>query len=410
VASAVAAQVLDLLLAGQLVVPGGPRPLVHDWLARCTASGHRPPDRLLPGVLAAATADPHLRDSTITAGGARAAWLAGRNPQWAWAAAAAADDVADASTWRTGSREARFGLLAARRADQAERARALLESTWSDESAKDRAAIVRALATGLGPADEPFLERALDDRSRPVRLAAAELLAGLPDSQFAARMAARTRRLVRVHGQRRRRLEVTLPDDLDEATRRDGVVDSGAPPKTGRRSWRLIQLVAAAPLSTWESDGLDPEAFAHLVDQPGLLSGLVRATRRQRDTRWAAALLAVHAVPDLLPFLDAAALANAAPAMIASAADGQVVAVLDVLPPPWSAATSAAALERLQPVKAVPVVQAALPILAERLDPATRSSVEDWIEGLQRVHHLRRHLRGLAHALAIRSTIAEELA
>ena len=39
--------------------------------------------------------------------------------------------------------------------------------------------------------DEPFLESALDDRSREVRQQAADLLTRLPDSRLALRMAER---------------------------------------------------------------------------------------------------------------------------------------------------------------------------------------------------------------------------
>ena len=54
----------------------------------------------------------------------------------------------------------------------------LLVGSWATESAKDRAALLDALTTGLSLADEELLERALDDSSRVVRQRAAGLLAG----------------------------------------------------------------------------------------------------------------------------------------------------------------------------------------------------------------------------------------
>src|SRR5262249_56761837 len=100
-----------------------------------------------------------------------------------------------------------------------ERALALVKETWSGEKAPDRATIVEELATGLGPGDEPFLEAALDDRAKSVRAAAAMVLAALPSSRFATRMADRLRPPVAT---RRGKLTVELPDDPDAAARRDG--------------------------------------------------------------------------------------------------------------------------------------------------------------------------------------------
>ena len=110
-------------------------------------------------------------------------------------------------------------------------ARDLLEAQWTTVSAKVRADAVRALGPGLSAADEPLLERALDDRAKSVREAAAAMLDRLPASARAARMADRLRRLVRVRGTLVRHLEVDVPDAPDEAAVRDGLT---APAKGGR--------------------------------------------------------------------------------------------------------------------------------------------------------------------------------
>ena len=56
-----------------------------------------------------------------------------------------------------------------------------------------RASLVTALHVGLSEADEPFLEACLDDRATGVRTAARHLLAELPLSHRADRMAERVR-------------------------------------------------------------------------------------------------------------------------------------------------------------------------------------------------------------------------
>src|SRR5439155_3621433 len=53
-------------------------------------------------------------------------------------------------------------------------------------------------------------------------------------------------------------LTVGRPDSPDAAARRDGVTDD-APAGMGLSAWWVVQLVAGAPLSFWETElGLDP--------------------------------------------------------------------------------------------------------------------------------------------------------
>src|SRR5690348_15856749 len=85
---------------------------------------------------------------------------------------------------------------------------------------------VAMLAFGLSLADEPFLERALDDRRKEVRQQAAGLLVRLPSSALAARMLDRARDLITLGTStilHRPRIDVTPPDEADVAMIRDGV-------------------------------------------------------------------------------------------------------------------------------------------------------------------------------------------
>src|SRR5262249_59366693 len=111
-------------------------------------------------------------------------------------------------------------------------------------SPDDGAALLGACATGLSLDDEPLLEVALDDRRKEVRIAAVELLAQLPDSAYARRMAERCTACVRVTGGR---VEVTPPAACDKGMRRDGI--SPRPPAgIGERAWWLEELVTRTPL------------------------------------------------------------------------------------------------------------------------------------------------------------------
>jgi len=206
--------------------------LLPEWLALAAERGLRPPPELVPALLDHAAVDPSLHAAVGAAAGPLGRWLAERRSHWAFVHGAG-EDVEE--IWAEGGSDERRALFERLRGSDPAAGRALLERTFADETWEDRAAFVETLATGLSDADEPLLELALDDRRKPVRDAAAYLLAGLPRSRFGARMAERAAPLLRVEGGRLRgkRLVVELPGDPDGAAKRDGV------PVGGRRSERL---------------------------------------------------------------------------------------------------------------------------------------------------------------------------
>ncbi|MDA0185818.1 DUF5691 domain-containing protein, partial [Solirubrobacter phytolaccae] len=202
------------------------RELVEEWLGLAGRAGVRPPPELAPALLDYAEARPERHTSVLEAVGPLALWLAAREPRWAYAL------PADDGVWKAGTPDERHALLVRRRREDPAAARELLASTWAEETWEDREAFLGELELGLTDADEPLLEAALDDRRKPVRDVAAELLARLPGSAFAARAAAAVRPLLRVEAGE---LVVTLPDAQGR----------------GRRSERLTAMIAAAPLATW---------------------------------------------------------------------------------------------------------------------------------------------------------------
>jgi hypothetical protein len=353
--SPAAAERLDAILGG------GYRPVLGEWLGRVAGAGLLvPPDRL-PALLHAASVDHRVRPLAVEVVGERGRWLAGLNPAWAWAAGD--EDVA--ATWATGSREARRLLLARLRATEPTPARELLASTWATETPEDRAAFVALLGAGLSMDDEPFLEAALDDRRKEVRQAAAGLLARLPGSRLAARMAERSRPLVQ---------EGRLPDQVDAGMLRDGIV-AKPPAGVGQRAWWFHQLVAATPLATWP-------APAQSVEKAGapLRQAWAAAATLQGDEEWAGALLDAGVEE---PALLAAVSHERAVAYVATrvAAGGLAPAVLDLLdacPDPWGPALSLAVVERLGELVKTPArPDTRLAGLAARLDPSVAAAATD---------------------------------
>ncbi|WP_244315618.1 DUF5691 domain-containing protein [Streptomyces albidochromogenes] len=316
---------LAQLLAGRSASPaaaGGRRgtapdltELLPQWLAAANRRRYQAPPALLPAVLDAARARTDLRPQALAFAGVRGLWLAGLNPDWRFALRGGSsgsalpdpdDEAAVRSLWEEGLFAERVGLLTTVRAKDPAAALALLATTWSTERAEDRLMFLDSLRSGLSDADEPFLERALSDRSRNVRTTAAELLSALPGSALAARMATRAATCVSLDRSGRtaggERVTVEAPHECDADMQRDGV--SPTPPAgRGERSWWLGQLVESAPLHTWPSrmGGRTPQEIVALPVSDDwkeeLHAAWCRAAVRQRDARWSRALLGAPSAP-----------------------------------------------------------------------------------------------------------------
>ncbi len=187
----------------------------------------------------------------------------------------------------------------------AARGRALVVSTWTQEAAEDRAAFLLGLDEGLSLEDEPFLESALDDRSKLVRRAAADLLARLPDSAFCRRMIERALPLLTFSKPKPRvfsitkpglTIEVEPPSSCDRAMVRDGIELKPLAGMGERASW-LQQVVAATPLFAWcRHAGETPDPIVAAIGggewEELLWNAWASATYRLRNPSWAGALLA----------------------------------------------------------------------------------------------------------------------
>ncbi|MFI0779829.1 DUF5691 domain-containing protein [Streptomyces sp. NPDC021212] len=407
---------LAMLLADRST-PGrsGPRTapdlaeLLPQWLALANQHGYRAPDALLPTLLDAARARTDLRPEALTLGGPRALWLARLNPDWKFAlrggppgrGTAPASEPGDADLlrqWEEGLFAERVSLLARTRHRDPVAGLALLSGTWSAERAEDRLMFLDSLRDDLVPSDEPFLEQALSDRSRNVRATAAELLAALPTSAFAARMAERSAACVSLSpspspdtGQ----ITVDAPARCDSGMQRDGVVPK-PPSGRGERSWWLSQLVEATPLTRWSEwfGGLDADRIVALPVADGwkgdLHAAWCRAAVRQRSAEWSRALLgSPGAPPAAAAWRDPAKLLSALPAaeraqwvadFIASHGLSDAFRLLGVCAVPWSEPLGGAVVDALDIARdagSYPWSFSGVMGLAERyLDPAQADRLE----------------------------------
>jgi hypothetical protein len=282
--------------------------LLAEWLTAASARGLRAPAQLLPALLDRARrvspADPEsssLRRLIAEAGGSRAKWLAGLNPEWKFAAQAQ-DALTGDDAWRLGDASQRRGYLSALRACDPAAARDLVAGSW-DAAGAERVMFLSVLADGLSLADEPLLEAALDDRAEDVHGWAAYLLATLPGSALGQRMAERALRCLRIErGIRGTRLVTNPPAECDASMRRDGIAPGpgAGPSQLADRTRLMLEVLARTPLGTWTDEfGMAAEQIVAVpsgVWAPVLFTGWARAAivqcNQDRGAQdWVAALI-----------------------------------------------------------------------------------------------------------------------
>jgi uncharacterized protein DUF5691 len=284
------------------------RELAAQLLAAAADAGRLAPPPMMPELLELAVRDGSLRGPVAALLGGRGRWLAAQRPEWSGVASAHPLPSGDTEIWDAGRLPERLAWLTGLRGRDPDAARDLLVAGWLRETGNDRAQFLSALLVGIGPADEPFLEAALDDRAAEVRRRAARLLATIPGSDLNARAADRARSVLRLERRGlRRRLIVTLPEPPDDAAIRDGLRAASPYPTVGDGAWHLVQVVAAAPLALWpETLGADPPTLVDVDIDGGfgaeIHAGWRLAARRERDSRWAAALLGSRHVDYLAAF------------------------------------------------------------------------------------------------------------
>ncbi|MEV4125905.1 DUF5691 domain-containing protein [Nocardia sp. NPDC049707] len=281
-----------------------------EWFAAAAPGEYRAPDALCALLLMQAKANTELREPLLRLAGTRGRWLADQHPDWRDLVRQTPSDAPTEQSWQFGQPPERREWLTDLRHRDAKAARVALTASWPKESGPLKAELLALLAEGISADDEPLLETALDDRRSDVRRIAAGLLPLLPDSAFTQRMTRRASAWVTVeHSPLHPNLIVRVPEELDDADRRDGITDrtveftyrwDGAP---DLRAGRLRQLVAATPLTHWASElgAPDKATRAEISDrfrQP-LFDGWVDAALAQHDPTWARALFDAGVPTDL---------------------------------------------------------------------------------------------------------------
>ncbi|MBY0547516.1 MAG: hypothetical protein K2W95_09505 [Candidatus Obscuribacterales bacterium] len=280
--------------------------LLDQWLECAVSSKKLAPPHLIPRLLDVAAKDRSVA-AIMKVVGAVGRNLAKLNPEWQQLTGEQSSSLPESidAAWQTGLPGERLGLLKNLRAIRSQDARRLVESTWAEDTPKDRQAFVDAFAIELSMDDEPFLEeKALMDGRKEVRTAARLLLSRLPHSRYNLRMIDRASALLTITAND---FNLEMPNECDKSMQRDGVELKSSDKRLGdKQSW-LCQMIGFINPAHWcEKFSLSPPELVGLALkskdwQHLLLSGWVAAAQLHGSAPWIEALFAVAAqIPEYL--------------------------------------------------------------------------------------------------------------
>ncbi len=274
--------------------------VIEEWAELAQAKGVRIVDSTVPVVMDWWSRQPRRSEVVYSVLGKRGEWLAGLNDAWRKPVAASEVPANADEIWQTGNTPERVALLLTLRRHDPARGLAVVQSTWASDSADERRRFVEMLLQGRSMADEPFLEAALDDKSKVVRRQACAVLGAMAGSRYRGRMNERAKAIIGVEAKKgllKRGVKVKLnpPAEFDKSWERDGIEEQAAS-GTGKRAWWMRQIVSAADVSVWtEVTGLDPaECLAAISGDDyfkDALAALVDVVQTAPQPAWAEAIL-----------------------------------------------------------------------------------------------------------------------
>jgi hypothetical protein len=237
-----------------------PSKMVAEWLTFCAEAEQRVPEEFVPRLLGLGKNISELHPLIEKCCGEHFAWLLDLNQEWR--SSYKKHDYSNqdttqhierlTNTFETAEQKERYlALLALREMAPAE-ALKLLSASFERESFDSKIVFLKALSTGLGLHDEPFLEDvALQDRRKEVRTQAASQLCLIP-SRYRERMIARADQYLN-YDSKNKQFVVTLPEKLDDSMSRDGIVDNlSIDSRLGQKATWLCQILSLVPTSHWQ--------------------------------------------------------------------------------------------------------------------------------------------------------------
>ncbi len=257
------------------------------------------PHILLPAALQAGERSQALREALQPALGPRGYWLARFNKSWHFAVQTVIEnpETDEQQLWDEGSPAQRRRFFRKLRQRDPAAARILLKDGLPAMPAKEQQEFVALLEIGLEAEDEMLLAPLLNDRSRDVRQLAGGLLALLPDSRHAERLAGWMSGLVTSERRFLQRVwRCEPPETADPEWSKAGIeIKRPQNDALGERAWWLYQLARQIPLPWWQAHtGMRPEELIAWAKKGNWTEALYRAWMervRENDSDWIEAML-----------------------------------------------------------------------------------------------------------------------
>lgn len=162
-----------------MIVNGNYVDALWEWLSNVWQSGQHIPPEYLPMMLDFGYQRPYLRQAIANVVGVPGRWLAMQSDhdRWLWLYTPDRERV-----WQEGSSAARADMIYWLRDHNPAEARERIVATWEESNAQLQAQFLHVLANKLSMADEPFLNRLVQEGTHSH--GARQLLMRLPESRF----------------------------------------------------------------------------------------------------------------------------------------------------------------------------------------------------------------------------------
>lgn len=220
--------------------------LLELWLEHCTKANLLLPPAQLPVMLDKGWRNKSLRTLIATAGGQRAEWLGRFNPDWNFSRVV--ETIED--RWQNGATAQRLEALKELRAADPVMARSWLQQSWPKESATVKAELLTALEKPADPADIPWLESLLSEKSKSVKETVTRILKKLPGSTLHEKYWQIVAGAIQIdeYGQ----VTVALPEITDDSIFQSGIEKLSNDKTVSDETHILYQLISGVHPSRWE--------------------------------------------------------------------------------------------------------------------------------------------------------------
>ena len=270
--------------------------ILSEFLQALGEAGYRIPTPYLPNMLDKGAKMITLRPFLLPVLGQRGHQLAAQNVKWAYGVLDTATCHTIIAQWHQTEPSKRYALLRQLREIAPEKGLQTLETTWRSETDMVRSQLIKLLNINISMADEPFLERALDDRNNLVRNKAAELLTYLPDSRLCRRMSGHTRGVLTWTPNLKTKITIRFPKLISNTMVRDGILNHSKMDRVRLRTRQLIQMVNGIPLNHWtDLWKVSPHDIIRALPTTNwtrtLTTAFTTAAHRQQNVVWAQAIL-----------------------------------------------------------------------------------------------------------------------